>query len=278
MKVSIAVPSYNYGQYLDACLGSLAMQDHAAIEVLIADGGSTDGSLDIIQRYVRGDSRFHLVSTSDGGQADAINKALSLATGDVFCYLNADDCYLCADAISAVVDAFLQHPTAAIVSFGGTYLGAAGNSIRPVRLRYHPLDSLQLIKYRSSVFQQGTFWRRRVQERFRFRAEFRCVFDAWFFYEVFSEFTWVELAKPVGGYRLHGRNKSGISADRVRELAAFEAFKFGSGSWRSGYLRRIADALALTARFPGGGEWASRAVYLVVNSVSFLSVYRLPGI
>src|SRR5688500_7506607 len=122
MKISIAVPSYNYAKFLDACLGSILVQDHENFEVLIADGGSTDGSIEIIADYCARDKRFRLVSSTDQGQADAIRKSFKHATGDVFCFLNADDCYLCADALRGVVDALKAHPTVDVVSFGGYYL------------------------------------------------------------------------------------------------------------------------------------------------------------
>ena len=94
MKLSIAVPSYNYVQFLEVCLSSIQQQDYRDFEVLIADGGSKDGSLDIIRRFCDTDTRFRLVSTSDQGQADAISKAFAYASGDILCFLNADDCYL----------------------------------------------------------------------------------------------------------------------------------------------------------------------------------------
>jgi glycosyltransferase involved in cell wall biosynthesis len=92
MKISIAVPSYNYGQFLLACLDSIKMQQHADYEVLIADGGSDDGSVEIIERYCASDPRFRFVSREDQGQADAIRRAFSHASGDILCFLNADVC------------------------------------------------------------------------------------------------------------------------------------------------------------------------------------------
>ena len=162
MKVSIAVPSMNYGRYIWHCLRSLAEQDHADLEVLIADGGSSDDSLDIIHGFCQRDWRFQLVSTRDDGQADAVNRALVLASGDVLGFLNADDFLLCKDALSSVVEAFRMQPEADVVSFTGFYADENGRLIKPVRLRYHPLDSLALMKYRSSVLQPATFWTRKV--------------------------------------------------------------------------------------------------------------------
>ena len=106
MKISIAVPSYNYARFLEACLGSIKQQDYINYEVLIADGGSNDGSLEIIRHYCDEDERFQLISTEDNGQADSIFKAFQQASGDILCFLNADDSYLCKDALSNIVEAF----------------------------------------------------------------------------------------------------------------------------------------------------------------------------
>ena len=106
MKISIVVPSYNYARFIAACLGSIRQQTHQDFEVLIADGGSNDGSLEIIDQFCATDARFRLVSTSDEGQADAIYKAFAHATGDLLCFLNSDDCYLASDVLSHVIETF----------------------------------------------------------------------------------------------------------------------------------------------------------------------------
>jgi glycosyltransferase involved in cell wall biosynthesis len=157
MKISIAVPSYNYGAYLTACLQSIAEQEHSDFEVLIADGGSADDSLQIAQRFAARDARFRVVSTADRGQADAVQRAFSQAGGDIFGFLNADDMYLQPTALSEVASAFTANETADVISFGGCYVAANGSVIKRVRLRYHPLDSLERIRFRPSVLQPATF-------------------------------------------------------------------------------------------------------------------------
>ena len=72
MKISIAVPSYNYYQYIESCLKSILEQTYSNFEVLICDGGSNDGSLEIIQKYCKLDNRFSLISESDSGQSNAL--------------------------------------------------------------------------------------------------------------------------------------------------------------------------------------------------------------
>lgn len=277
MRFSIAVPSLDYGVFLEACLGSIARQSHRDFEVLIADGGSRDDSLDIARRFARADARFTLVSTADDGQASAVQKAFERSSGDVFGYLNADDVYLHDDVLARVAAAFEQSG-ADLVSFGGCYLDANGKEIAEIRLRRHPRDTLARIRYRASVIQPATFWRRAVQQAIPFRTEFHYVFDSVFFCEAARRFEWREFEGAIAGYRLHGDNKSmGVRADRVREIAAFEAIKFGPGSFRARYVRSIAR---LVEMLDGGARVGAlkHAVRLGVNGLSFASGHRLPGI
>ncbi len=272
MKVSIAVPSLNYARFLPACLDSCTAQTHRNIEVLIADGGSTDGSVEIIERYCAGDARFRFVSRADHGQADAVNRALQHATGTLFCFLNADDLYIRPDAIEQAVRAFEADPGLGLLSMGGEYVDAQGRTIRPVCLRYHPLDSPRWMKWRTAVLQPATFWRAAISREHPFCTRFHYVFDVEFFWYAYQRYRWCETTMAVAGYRLHGANKStSVRVDRVRELADMERIKFGEHSFRGRYLDRIADIVATT------GEAGRRWLYYIVNSMSYLTCYRLPS-
>ena len=279
MKISIAVPSYNYARYIDACLSSIKQQDYKNFEVLIADGGSNDGSLDIIQHYCAEDDRFRLVSQEDKGQADAIYKAFQNASGDILCFLNADDCYLSNDALSSVFKAFSDNMQAGLVSFGGYYLDAEGKKIKIINYRYHPLDSFHMMKYRTAVLQPATFWKKEVYNAIEWPREFSFVFDVVFFYAAYQKFTWLEIPKPLAGYRLHGDNKSmSVRTGRIIELAAFEKIKFGEGSARAYYLNLIGKVIKTLDKFGTIGVKISKLVYLVVNSLAYITCYRLPSI
>ncbi|MES2176540.1 MAG: glycosyltransferase [Gemmatimonadota bacterium] len=278
MKISIAVPSLNQGSFLGTCLESIRTQTHEDFEALIADGGSTDASREIIDEYVKRDGRFRLVSVSDQGQADAVNKALALATGDIHCFLNADDQFLCSDAFEAIVSAFLGYSTMSIVSFTGWSIDERGHPVRRLRLRYHPRDNFEWMQRRTAVVQPATFWRAEVTRRLPFRAELQYAFDSWFFYEAYRAFGWIELEKPVAGARLQAGSKSlGIRSERISEFARLETFKYGPGSWRGAYLHLVSGLVGVAGAIPVAGPFLQRTIYVTVNALAYLSFYRLPS-
>jgi glycosyltransferase involved in cell wall biosynthesis len=279
MKISIAIASLNYGQFLEACLGSITQQDYTNYEVLIADGGSRDESLSIIRRFCERDPRFRLVSTEDKGQADAIQKALKGASGDIIGFLNADDYLLCRDAFSAIARAFEYYPRVDLVSFTGWYVGEEGHHIKPVRHRFHPLDNISWMKYRPQILQPATFWTKRVATEVPFLTDFHYVFDTLFFLQAYQKFSFLELTKPIVAYRLHISNKSvTVRSARIVELAKLEQMKFGRYSYRAGYLYSVGAMARLCEHLPLIGKIVGRVLHVTVNSLAFVSFYRLPGI
>ena len=100
-KISIVTPSFNQSQYLNRTIESVLNQA-VDLEYIIVDGCSTDGSIDILKKY---DSRAHIIIEKDEGQADAIAKGFSLASGDILGWLNSDDMYL-PGTLEKVISAF----------------------------------------------------------------------------------------------------------------------------------------------------------------------------
>ncbi len=105
--ISVMMPSYNHGAFLQAAINSVLSQRYPKLEFMIFDGGSTDGSAGIIQSYA--DRLAYWISQSDGGQVNALNQGLARATGDVIGWLNSDDLYT-DGTLARVGRYFAEHP------------------------------------------------------------------------------------------------------------------------------------------------------------------------
>src|SRR5215217_4034122 len=106
-RITVVTPCLNAAGTLAGCLASVREQDYPDLEHVVVDGGSTDGTLDLL----RADGRVRFISEPDEGRPDAANKGVRMATGDVIGFLNADDRYD-PGALQAVGDAFERHPEA----------------------------------------------------------------------------------------------------------------------------------------------------------------------
>jgi len=158
-SVSIITPSYNQAAYLEHAIRSVLSQDYSPIEYILMDGGSTDGSLEIIQKYA---ARFDWwVSEPDQGQADAINKGLKRARGEIVAWLNSDDLYL-PGAVSAAVRALQEDPEAGMVYGDAITIDAQGCPLKMLRFPDWGLE--EFIGFRI-ICQPAVFMRRAALER-----------------------------------------------------------------------------------------------------------------
>jgi glycosyltransferase len=112
MKVSLITVTYNSAVYLEECINSVMEQQFADIEHIIIDGGSTDGTLDIIKKYEAHIAKW--ISEKDNGMYDAINKGIRMATGDIVGILNSDDIFASNDVIEAIVNCFNEYKLDAV--------------------------------------------------------------------------------------------------------------------------------------------------------------------
>lgn len=114
MLLSIIVPSFNHGRYIERTLGSIFAQDYRPLEVIVVDGASTDETLGILQKYASQHRELRWISEPDNGPADAVNKGLALAKGEITAIQSSDDIYY-PNAFSAVMREFERDPTLGFV-------------------------------------------------------------------------------------------------------------------------------------------------------------------
>ena len=124
--VSIITPSFNQAQYLEQTIQSVLSQDYPNIEYIIMDGGSTDGSVDIIKKYQ--DKIKYWVSEQDAGQTEAINKGFAKAQGEILAWINSDDSYN-PNAVSEAVKYLIENPNVAMVYADCNFIDENGNVI-----------------------------------------------------------------------------------------------------------------------------------------------------
>jgi glycosyltransferase involved in cell wall biosynthesis len=124
--VSIVTPSFNQAPFLEATMRSVLDQDYPRIEYLIVDGGSSDGSAEIIKKFA--DKLAWWVSEVDKGQTDAINKGFARAKGQIFAWLNSDDTYE-PGAVSAAVKYLQEHPEVGLVYADCNFIDEEGYAI-----------------------------------------------------------------------------------------------------------------------------------------------------
>jgi glycosyltransferase involved in cell wall biosynthesis len=154
MKVSIVTPSFNQSRYLERTILSVLKQDHPDIEYMIVDGGSTDGALEIIQKYA--DRLAWWVSEPDKGQTDAINKGFARASGEILAWLNSDDTYN-PGAISAAVKFLQDNPQVGMVYADTDFIDEQDRRIG--RFPAAQTDLTRLKRGYVHIPQQAAFWR-----------------------------------------------------------------------------------------------------------------------
>jgi GT2 family glycosyltransferase len=173
--VSIITPVLNRVETMGACLASIARQTYRPIEHVVVDGGSTDGTLDLLREY-RAPYPFHWVSEPDNGMYEAINKGIAISRGEILAYLNSDDLYL-PWSVDVAVRA-LQQPGIELV-YGDLGLLTEGTSkLRRFSIQFKPDFDLRHYSFVATIGQPTVFWRRSLTERIGpFDTRYRLIGD-----------------------------------------------------------------------------------------------------
>lgn len=261
-KLSIVTPSFNQAQYLEQTILSVLQQNYEHLEYIIIDGGSTDGSVDVIKRYE--DRITYWVSEKDRGQVHALNKGIEQATGDIFAFINSDDVFL-PGAFNAIVNYFQKHPDCVWLC-GDTIMFGDGFPTEVIRARV-PRSAAQALSWDYKAPQPGMFWKRQLIKD-GFDEQWPYDFDHDMYVRLLlgghrCEYIPVSLA----AYRLHAVSKTVAEGDRQtaefeRSAEVYENRLHGADRrWcrATRYLRRSYAASSVADRREGA-RWLLRAL------------------
>jgi glycosyltransferase involved in cell wall biosynthesis len=218
-KISLVTPSLNQGKFIRATIESVLSQGYPDLDYRVQDGGSTDGTLTLLRTY---EERVPFVSEKDAGQADAINKGLSRATGEVLAYLNSDD-ILTPGALAAVGEAFASDPNLMLVWGRASYLNEVGAPVSPYLVRS---DAVERLADACFIAQPAAFFRRKVWEEigpFDASLHHTMDYDYWLrIAERYPRSSMRFLDRELAGCRMHADAKTvagwSRALDEIMEL------------------------------------------------------------
>lgn len=208
--VSIVTPSYNQARYLEEAMNSVLEQNYPNIEYIVMDGGSTDGSLEIIKKVAN--RLAYWESQQDKGQTDAINKGFARARGEVLAWLNSDDLLL-PGAVSTALAYLEAHPEVGMVYGDAMLINAEGRKVGMFPAAQTDLKRLKQgyvhIPQQASFF-RAELWRKvgPLDPTFYFAMDY----DLWV--RLAREAPLVYLSQPWASFRLHGDTKTIGKDDR----------------------------------------------------------------
>jgi glycosyltransferase involved in cell wall biosynthesis len=237
--VTVVTPCLNAARFLEQTILSVLEQDYAHIEYIVMDGGSTDGTIDILRKY---EHKLHWECAKDRGTADAVNRGFALGKGEILAFLNADDLYQ-PGAISNAVRSLLENPGAAGVYGEAWWIDERGARIAPYPV--HDFDRA-LLERECFICQPASFFRRQAFESTGgLDPSLQLTFDYDFWLRFTRTFSMARIEATLAESRMHNSNKTLGQRDQVfRET--FKVLKRDCGyvpfRWIYSYLCYRSDA------------------------------------
>jgi glycosyltransferase involved in cell wall biosynthesis len=239
--VSIVTPSLNQARFIEDAIKSVREQDYRRIEHIVVDGGSTDGTLEILQRY----PDLQWTSEPDRGQADAIRKGLERAAGSILAWLNADDLYL-PGAVATGVHA-LRASGAGLVYGGWRQIDERGKTIKDVTPR--PYDYSELLEVRNLIAQPTTFFTREAYDvvgGIDRSYEYAMDYELWL--RLGARFPVHRVDATLAAFRFHAGSKTVASYPRFWRETHRASRRHGGRYFSPMYMRSLPERHRSVAR------------------------------
>ncbi len=233
-RMSVVMPSYNQGRYLDAAITSVLSQGHD-VELIVMDGGSTDESVEVLERWAP--QLAHWQSEPDGGQADALNKGFARASGGIFAWVNSDD-YLLPGTLSRVRAAMANQPRA-VLHYGHAVMirEGVGAFTKPA---FAVPDAQARVSQQHTLVQPSSFWHRQVWEQAgELDATLHYAFDWEWFIRAAAVAHFDFSPSFYSVYRIHDQHKTGTGGEARRREICEVARRHAAKPWQDDYLRLL---------------------------------------
>lgn len=258
LKISVITPSFNQDKFIERTIQSVLNQKYPYLEYIIIDGGSTDNTLAILKKY---QAFLDWISEPDKGQVDAINKGFKKTTGDIVCWLNADDEFL-PNALQTVAVYFSQHPEARLLYGDAEAIDDAGRSYG-LRGNVKTTTFEELVTLGDFIVQPAAFWRSELITEVGFLDEsLNYCLDYEYWLRVSQKFPLHYLPVPLARERFHPQAKTTqASIERIREIEAVARRYGGPDIPRRFRAERTAAYFAETLHQVRLANWSEAARY-----------------
>ena len=241
-KISIVTPSYNQARFLERTILSVLNQNYPNLEYIIIDGGSTDGSIEIIKKY--GKYLAYWISEKDEGQSDAINKGFNKSTGEILAWQNSDDIYL--PGVFKQIAEIYNAKKCEIIMGDIAHISKDDVPIRT--LRYGPWPKYGLKNVGMLISSQATFWTRDLHMKCEpIRKDLHYAFDTEYFYRLVSNAKKVEhIPEILGCFRIYSNAKQNDTENYNKEDELVKIIcSFRRGNFLLNFIEKLIRAIYL---------------------------------
>jgi glycosyltransferase involved in cell wall biosynthesis len=203
-RISVVTPSYNQAKFLERTILSVINQGYPNLEYIIIDGGSTDGSTDLIKKYEK--HLTYWISEKDCGQSHAINKGLKIVTGDWVAWQNSDDIFY-PGTFESLANAARKNSQSSLIIGNMNMIDEQGDVIND--LKYVTPTYESLLAEGMVLTNQAAFWRRSIHEKIGYlKEDLHYGFDFEWFLRILQHGRATHVNKTWGGLRMHSQTKT----------------------------------------------------------------------